>query len=246
MQRCGVQTPRLELDHHPAVPRVDGQQVQPSVVDAHLLADDRQAAPDELRVRRDPGFKVLLQTEMGSLDRSQQGSLAAGRRSGFVDAPDCEVLQGVLLRAGRSARLALDHDALDLVERDRVRRPVVELRRLRRRVPRDPLGVLERPPVGQVAVIPVARNVWQHVVAGSPAATARRLIIASTARRPNGRPLSRPARSTLWKSGARASSRPLAATYASTASSARWCAGTSWRFPPFSCSRSHPRTPCRK
>ena len=41
-------------------------------------------------------------------------------------------------------------------------------------------------------MIPVARNVWQHVVAGSPAATARRLIIASTARRPSGRPLRPP------------------------------------------------------
>ena len=30
-----------------------------------------------------------------------------------------------------------------LVERDRIRRPVVELRRLRRRMPGDPLGVLE-------------------------------------------------------------------------------------------------------
>ena len=39
----------------------------------------------------------------------------------------------------------LDHDAFDFVERDRVRRPVVELRRLRRRMPGDPLGVLERP-----------------------------------------------------------------------------------------------------
>ena len=36
----------------------------------------------------------------------------------------------------------LDHDAFDFVERDRVRRPVVELRRLRRRMPGDPLGVL--------------------------------------------------------------------------------------------------------
>ena len=43
-----------------------------------------------------------------------------------------------------------DHDAFDLVERDRVRRPVVELRRLRRRVPGDPLRVLERPAVRQV------------------------------------------------------------------------------------------------
>ena len=44
----------------------------------------------------------------------------------------------------------LDHDAFDLVERDRVRGPVVELRRLRRRVAGDPLRVLERPPVRQV------------------------------------------------------------------------------------------------
>ena len=35
-----------------------------------------------------PGFEVLLQTEMGSLDPGQQEGLAAGRRSGFVDAPD--------------------------------------------------------------------------------------------------------------------------------------------------------------
>ena len=41
----------------------------------------------------------------------------------------------------------LDHDALDLVDGDRVRRPVVELRRLRRGVPGDPLRVLERPPI---------------------------------------------------------------------------------------------------
>ena len=36
-----------------------------------------------------------------------------------------------------------DHDAFDLVERDRVGRPVVQLRRLRRRLAGDPLGVLE-------------------------------------------------------------------------------------------------------
>ena len=40
-----------------------------------------------------------------------------------------------------------DHDAFDLVDGHRVRRPVVELRRLRRRVPGDLLSVLEGPPV---------------------------------------------------------------------------------------------------
>ena len=34
------------------------------------------------------------------------------------------------------------------------------------------------PPFDRYAVIPVARNVWQHVEGGSPAAEARRLIIA--------------------------------------------------------------------
>ena len=39
-----------------------------------------------------------------------------------------------------------DDDALDLVDSHRVRRPVVELRRLGRRVPGDLLGVLEGTP----------------------------------------------------------------------------------------------------
>ncbi len=51
--------------------------------------------------------------------------------------------------------------------------------------------------------IPVARNVWQHVEGGSPAAAARRLIIARTTRRSSARPVSRrPAGSTVWKSAA--------------------------------------------
>ena len=44
----------------------------------------------------------------------------------------------------------LDHDALDLVDGDRVRRPVVELRRLRGGVPGDLLRVFERPPIRQI------------------------------------------------------------------------------------------------
>ena len=83
-------------------------------------------------------------------DRSTGVSKGAWPPGGVPDwsmRQNCEVLHWVLLPAGRLPDVALDHDALDLVERDRVRRPVVQLRRLRRRVPGDPLRVLERPPV---------------------------------------------------------------------------------------------------
>ena len=76
----------------------------------------------------------------------------------------------------------------DLVNRHRVRRPVVELRRLRRwRVPRSAVRARGCPPFDKYAVIPVARNVWQHVEGGNPAAAARRLIIARTTRRASTR-----------------------------------------------------------
>ncbi len=89
------------------------------------------------------------------------------------------------------------------------------------------------PPADRYAVIPVARNVWQHVEGGSPAAAARRLIIAKTTRRCNARPVSRrPTGSTLWKSAALGSSIPPASTYSSRAAAARWWAGTSCRRPP--------------
>ena len=51
---------------------------------------------------------------------------------------------------GKRPAPCLDHDALDLVERHRIRRPVVQLRRLRRRVPGDPLRMFERAPVREV------------------------------------------------------------------------------------------------
>ena len=75
---------------------------------------------------------------------TRRGGLGLGRRVG-PDAPHGRP-------AGRGAwpyghRLDLDHDALDLVDGDRVRCPVVELRRLRGGVPGDLLRVLERPPV---------------------------------------------------------------------------------------------------
>ena len=44
----------------------------------------------------------------------------------------------------------LDHDALDLVDGDRIGRPGVELRRLRGGVRGDPLRVCERPPIRQI------------------------------------------------------------------------------------------------
>jgi len=51
---------------------------------------------------------------------------------------------------GRPRRLVSDPDAFDLVERDRVAAPVVELGGPRRGVGRDGLRVLDRPAVGQI------------------------------------------------------------------------------------------------
>ena len=84
----------------------------------------------------------------------------------------------------------LDHDALDLVDGDRVRRPVVELRRLRGGVPGDPLRVFERPPIRQIRRDPRRP---ERVAAG------------------RGRQIRRPAGSTLWKSAAVAASSPARA-----------------------------------
>ena len=61
-------------------------------------------------------------------------------------AGDDNVTDGRATRAG-PVRLPSDHDAFDLVERDRVRRPVVQLRRPGRRMAGNLLGVLERTPV---------------------------------------------------------------------------------------------------
>ena len=56
------------------------------------------------------------------------------------------------------------------------------------RAPRSVWACSSVPPFDRYAV-PVARNVWQHVEGGSPAAAARRLIMAGTTRRVNGRPV---------------------------------------------------------
>jgi hypothetical protein len=52
-----------------------------------------------------------------------------------------------------------DHDAFNFIERNRVRRAVVELRRLRGGMRGNLLRVLQRPAVDRYAVMPVARNV---------------------------------------------------------------------------------------
>ena len=96
-------------------------------------------------------------------DEIRTGNLAVdgAKNFGRFETSSCRARSGnsFATRSGRapdslpSARLVLvasDHDAFDLVERDRVRRPVVQLRRPRRRVPGNLLRVLERPPVRQI------------------------------------------------------------------------------------------------
>ena len=153
-----------------------------------------------------------------------------------------------LLPSMRSPPLPSDHDALDFVARDRVRRPVVELRRLRAtRAPRSAARARAPPPVRQVrrdAGRP--KRVAARSSPDAPPPLHAALIIASTARRPSGRPLSRPAWPTLWNSGARASSRPPSATYASTALPGPVVRGHVVPLPALLVQPSHPRTPYRK
>ena len=80
-----------------------------------------------------------------------------------------------------------DHDAFDLVDGQRVRRPVVELRRLRRRVPGDLLRVLEGSPVRAGTAVDLLRRPvtpWHAREGEQPRGRwPRRLIIARTTRR---------------------------------------------------------------
>ena len=77
----------------------------------------------------------------------------------------------------------------------------------------DLLGVLEGAPVREIRRDPLARNVWQHVDGGNPAAAARRFIIARTTRRCSARPVNRRAAgSMVWKSGIFGSSSSAAST----------------------------------
>ena len=94
----------------------------------------------------DPGQPGLPELgESPACDRHRAPALDRG--------PGCchnEAIDGDQPRRPAHPRRLSDHDTLDLVDRHRVRCPVVELRRLRRRVPRDLLRVLKRPPVLQV------------------------------------------------------------------------------------------------
>ena len=75
---------------------------------------------------------------------------------------------------------------------------------------------------------------------GSPAAAAHRLIIARTTRRSSARPFSRrPARSTALEEHRLGLLEPGHIDLLVESGAARWWAGTSCRFPPFSWSLSH-------
>ena len=103
------------------------------------------------------------------------------------------------------------------------------------------------PPFDRYAVIPVARNVWQHVEGGSPAAAARRLIIPRTTRRYSTLPVTRRhAGSTLWNSAHLRLLEPGRLDVLVEGRRRPVVAGTSCRRPPFSWSLSHPRLPCPK
>ena len=101
-------------------------------------------------------------------------------------------------------KLPSNHDAVDLVDGDGC--PLCGRRALSSsatRAPRSAARARGCPRSTKYAVMPVARKVWQQVEGGSPAAAARRLIMARTTRRCNARPVSqRLAGSTLWKSAA--------------------------------------------
>ena len=91
------------------------------------------------------------------------------------------------------------------------------------------------PSFDRYAVIPVARNVWQQVDGGSPAATARRLIMASTTRRVNGpprQPLPRPVHALKQRHPAAPRTRRPSRYFIKGLGGP--VVGTSCRFPPFS------------
>ena len=138
---------------------------------------------------------MLLDADIGDAElRGQTAVNRAGDAAARGSVPACGS-RSVFLRD------TLDHDALDLVDGDRVGRPVVELRRLRRRVPGDPLRVLKASPVRQIRRDPRRP---ERVAAGQGRQVrARRLIMARTRRRDSALPVRlRPAGSTLWKSAA--------------------------------------------
>ena len=101
------------------------------------------------------------------------------------------------------------------------------------------------PPFDRYAVMPVARNVWQHVDAGSPAADARRLNHGQHGPAPERPPaqtagpvdaLKQRRLHVLDAAGRRRDTpRPPPRPGGGPA--------RPWRLPPFSCSRSHPRSP---
>ena len=86
--------------------------------------------------------------------------------------PPCEGLESA------QKRQPLDHNPLDLIEAELVASAIVKLRRARRRVVRHRGGLFERAAILEIAVIPVARNLWLPSLVAMPAAAARLRIIA--------------------------------------------------------------------
>ena len=87
----------------------------------------------------------------------------------------------------RQAVAASDHDAFDLVDCHRVRLSGGRASSSSAtRAPRSAARARGFPPFDRYAVIPVARNVWQHVEGGNPAATARRFTPRAGCNSPRG------------------------------------------------------------
>ena len=117
---------------------------------------DREAPAGRRQSRSSPEESPLPDRPI-NLDRGRRNGSPLARRPRSRTAPSPAGITrhrrsrhgGCPDGGGATCARRADHDPLDLVDGDRVRGPVVELRCLRRRVPRDLLRVLEGPSVRQ-------------------------------------------------------------------------------------------------
>ena len=175
-------------------------------------------------------------------------------RAGTLAADDDNVTDGRATQAGH-VRLPSDHDAFDLVERDRVRRPVVQLRRPGRRMAgRQSVGAARRrrQTRGRRTALdssPAPRAASATDRSGSP--TGRRSETTAPSRpRPRRRPDTRPRRPRPGDGPAhRAACRPsraAAAIRARPAGSSPAAASPRPRLPARSCTPSRSAAPGRE